>query len=107
MNEKFLKKNRLLKSNLFHRVQKKCNKKHSKYFSLLYTQGNTRIGLTVSTKVGNSPQRNYIKRCVREFFRKNKALFVDKDVVLIANPSIVSLACSEIHREILKAIEKK
>jgi ribonuclease P protein component len=32
----------------------------------------TRIGLSVSKKVGTAPTRNYWKRCIREAFRRNR-----------------------------------
>ncbi len=36
------------------------------------TQSCTRLGLSVSKRVGNSPQRNHWKRLIREAFRKQK-----------------------------------
>lgn len=48
-------------------------------------RGFTRLGITVSKKVGNSVTRNKIKRLVREFFRLHKALFPRScDVVIVA-----------------------
>jgi ribonuclease P protein component len=32
----------------------------------------TRIGLSISKRVGTAPTRNYWKRCIREAFRKNR-----------------------------------
>jgi ribonuclease P protein component len=47
----------------------------------------TRVGLTVSTKVGNAVVRNRVRRTLRELCRKNKAaLPAGVDVVLIAKP---------------------
>lgn len=34
----------------------------------------SRIGLSVSKKVGNSPTRNYWKRCIREAFRRQRTV---------------------------------
>jgi ribonuclease P protein component len=47
----------------------------------------TRVGLTVSTKVGNAVVRNKVRRRLREIFRKGKdALPKGIDVVVIAKP---------------------
>lgn len=52
------------------------------------TQECTRLGLTVSTKVGPAVVRNRIRRVLRELFRKRKEQWpLGLDVVLIAKPS--------------------
>lgn len=46
-----------------------------------------RLGVTVSTKVGESVVRSKVKRWIREAFRRNRALLPPQlDVVLIARP---------------------
>jgi ribonuclease P protein component len=48
-------------------------------------EGTTRLGLTVSTKVGNAVVRNRIRRRLRELFRtRRQRLPKGLDVVLIA-----------------------
>jgi ribonuclease P protein component len=50
--------------------------------------GHTRIGLTVSNKVGNSVVRNRIRRRLRELYRKRQQLMPKGlDVVVIARNS--------------------
>lgn len=106
-NYSFPKDNRIRKSKDFKKIQSKSKRKNSKYFTLLYSPGRTRLGLTISTKVGNSPERNYIKRCVREFFRRNKHLFNNLDVIVIGKPGMETLSYNEIVEELIKTIQKK
>jgi ribonuclease P protein component len=48
----------------------------------------TRLGLTVSSKVGNAVERARIRRCLRELFRKRRGTLPHGlDVVLIARQS--------------------
>lgn len=50
--------------------------------------GQTRIGLTVSNKVGNSVVRNRIRRCLRELYRTRRpSLPKGIDLVVIARTS--------------------
>jgi ribonuclease P protein component len=50
--------------------------------------GPTRVGLTVSSKVGNAVTRVRIRRVLREVFRKRRAeLPAGLDLVLVARPS--------------------
>jgi ribonuclease P protein component len=44
----------------------------------------TRLGITVSKRIGNSVKRNRVKRLIREFFRLNKALFPQAHDIVIA-----------------------
>lgn len=54
--------------------------------------GTTRIGITVSRKVGNAVVRNRIKRRVREWYRWNRDdLGRGLDIVVIARPAAVEL----------------
>ena len=53
----------------------------------------SRLGITVSGKVGNSVVRNRIKRQVREFFRRRRAeLRPGTDILVIARKSAAGLA---------------
>jgi ribonuclease P protein component len=65
------------------------------------TQGDKRLGITVTKKTGNAVKRNRIKRLVREFFRLNKSLFPEKhDVIVMAKRNVPPLtfkqACHEL-----------
>ncbi len=70
---------RLLLRRDFLLVQSKGRRLHGECFVLLvFDRGDgkpSRIGVTVSRKVGNSVVRHRVKRWVRETFRRNKAVF--------------------------------
>ncbi|BCR02941.1 ribonuclease P protein component [Desulfuromonas versatilis] len=56
----------------FNRAWAKGQKRHTAHFIVLILEksdGPTRLGLTVSRKVGGAVSRNRVKRIVREFFR--------------------------------------
>ncbi|MBI5235490.1 MAG: ribonuclease P protein component [Deltaproteobacteria bacterium] len=66
---------RLKKSDQFALVRKRGKRfasKHLTVYILANDVGKTRLGLAVSSAVGNSVERNRIKRLTREFFRLNK-----------------------------------
>jgi ribonuclease P protein component len=63
-----------------------------------------RLGITVSSKVGNSVVRNRIKRRVREFFRRRAALRPSVDILVIARKSAASLAGKSIQGELEKIL---
>ncbi|HEU4384898.1 MAG TPA: ribonuclease P protein component [Anaeromyxobacteraceae bacterium] len=48
--------------------------------------GRARLGLTVSSKIGNAVKRNRIKRWVREAFRSVAAGLPAVDLVVVARP---------------------
>jgi ribonuclease P protein component len=74
-DETFPKRERLLVRSDFLRVQRRGHKLNTARFLLFVTrtQGPTRIGITVSKKVGGAVERNYIKRLVREAYRRTKS----------------------------------
>ena len=60
---------------------------HTPHFLLLWKErepAGTRVGFTVSKKVGNAVIRNSIKRRLREFYRQNKSLFIQADINIVA-----------------------
>jgi ribonuclease P protein component len=71
----FTKADRILKRPDFLRLSRKEKKISNKNFVATYCPGqfeNTRLGITVSKKVGNAAARNRIKRFSREYFRLNR-----------------------------------
>lgn len=55
--------------------------------------GEARLGITVTRKVGGAVRRNRIKRLVREWFRRRKAVLGACDVVVIAKRDIPEQLC--------------
>ncbi len=61
----------------------------------------SRLGITVSKKTGCSVQRNYIKRCLREYFRLHKEqLPAACDIVITAKPGAAHLKYADMASEI-------
>ena len=86
--ETFSKSARLRKRSEFLRLSRIGKKVHSPNFVVIYEsneRGESRLGITVSGKVGNAVVRNQIKRLVREFFRRRRQeLLQDLDILVIA-----------------------
>lgn len=86
---------RLKKSWEFLRAYKKGKKCWDAYFVVyVYRTQLTqpRLGITASKKVGNSVQRNRVKRLIREAFRKLKfELLPQCDIVVVGRPAACSL----------------
>jgi ribonuclease P protein component len=64
----------------------------------------SRLGITTSRKVGIAPERNRIRRLVREFFRRRGQVAPPCDVVVIALPGAAGLTYHEVADEILQAL---
>jgi ribonuclease P protein component len=63
--------------------------------------GPARLGVTVSRRVGGSVVRSRVKRRIREWFRRDRALLpASRDVVVIARPSAAMLSQVEADREL-------
>ena len=83
----FAKSERLLKSEDFTRVRKDGKRLHTRSFTVFIlpnVPGKRRLGLSVSSRVADSPGRNKIKRLLREFFRLNKDAFPDSSDILVS-----------------------
>ncbi|MEM7137247.1 MAG: ribonuclease P protein component [Myxococcota bacterium] len=101
---------RLRKRFEFRQAQLRGRRVHTPHF-LIVVQPNsaqkTRLGITVTKKVGNAVERNRIKRVVREVFRRNRALFPAKhDIVFIAKRGAEAIGYEALLTEVRHASGK-
>jgi ribonuclease P protein component len=71
----FKREERILKKKEFISLKLQGRSYYTKNFVVIIREnreGITRLGITVSKRIGNSAKRNRIKRLIREFFRLNK-----------------------------------
>src|ERR671931_761395 len=106
--ESFPKTARLRKRPEFLRLSRTGKKVHSANFVVISKAndvGETRLGVTVSGKVGNAVVRNRIKRLVREFFRRRRRqLPQGLDVLIIAKKTATDVSFSRIGNELEKSL---
>jgi len=82
-------------------------RRHTRHFVVLTApdDAGTRLGITVSRKVGDAVVRNAVKRRVREAFRRHPdRLLPGHDVVVIAKPGAGELSYAEIASELAAAV---
>jgi len=75
LNNRFTKSDRLLSRSQFVHLANQAKKVRSHLFIAFFEpspHASSRIGITVSRKVGNAVTRNRLKRLAREYFRQNR-----------------------------------
>ena len=94
----------LRKRQQFLNVFKTGIRKESRHFTCTLVENGLpwrRLGLTVGKRTGNAVARNRIKRLLREYFRRNKALFPDStDIVISARTGAAGLNYTALNQEL-------
>ncbi len=101
---------RLRRRREFLAVQREGRRRHTEHFVVLQRRAAgtamARLGVTVSSRVGNAVARNRVKRLVREVFRRRRAtLRLRVDVVVIAKTGAERLAYAQVAKELEPALE--
>jgi len=102
-DERFTKRDRLRKRRQFLVVQRGGRKVHLRDLLVFVkpNAGRTRVGVTVSKKVGDAVQRNRVKRLIREVYRRNKARIPSGlDVVFVAKVSARGVGYHDLGRQL-------
>ncbi|MFQ6041840.1 MAG: ribonuclease P protein component [Candidatus Poribacteria bacterium] len=94
----------------FERVYKNGRRYWNKTF-VIYVLPNginvTRLGLTVSKKVGKSVKRNRVKRLIRESFRLSREqIMPGYDIVVVAQPRAYGLKCQQAQSELFSLFRR-
>lgn len=101
---------RVLRSSDFERIYKEGKRVACPAYALFTLPnglGRSRLGLTVTRKFGNSPERNRHKRIVREIFRKNRPAFGDmRDYVVNIRSGAIRLSYQELEKDLLRTISR-
>jgi ribonuclease P protein component len=96
----FSKADRILKRPEFIQLSRNGKKIQNRHFILIYLPGHqyqSRLGITVSKRVGNAVKRNRIKRLTREFFRHNRHRQKGTwDINIIAKKQAANLSSAQI-----------
>jgi len=95
----FTKADRLLKRAEFLHLAQIGQTAHNSHFVAVFAPGtchHTRMGITVSKKVGNSVTRSRIKRLIREYFRHNRHRIAGSwDINIIAKRRAADLSSAD------------
>ena len=95
---------RIRRSSDYKRIWQEGQRYQTAHFVVIVSPGRgySRLGLTVSRKVGNAVCRNQLKRWLRELFKKRYKLFDQAaDISIIAKRRAGSLSHLQVDREIL------
>ena len=100
----FTKADRILKRHEFVRLAKSGRRIQNEYFIAVFfpsRHGRSRLGVTVTKKVGCAVKRNRIKRLVREFFRLNRQFLSGVwDINIIAKNQIADITSEKAYRSL-------
>jgi ribonuclease P protein component len=100
----FTKADRILKRHEFIALAKTGRRIQNEYFIAVFSpgrHGRSRLGITVTKKVGGAVKRNKIKRLVREFFRLNRQFLSGVwDINIIAKNQNTDITSEKAYRSL-------
>ena len=108
MDFSFRKEDRILRKNDFLKLYRLGNKKEGLFFFMYYKENKfgSRLGLSVSRKVGSAVVRSRFKRVYRESFRLTKHSFSSPlDIVINVKPSAKEQSNNSIRDDFFKQIK--
>jgi len=102
---------RILNRNDFVNLNRLGKRQQTAHFTIIFMKndlGITRLGITVSRKVGNAVRRNKLKRRIREFYRLHKSYFPRGfDIVIAAKRGAVDMGFFKIKEELGESLSHK
>lgn len=102
--ERFPTSARLTRRSEFLALSREGRRVHTSHFVVLSKnndKGQSRLGVTVSARVGKAVVRNRIKRLLREFFRRHRyEIPAQRDFVVIARKGAEKLSLSAVEGEL-------
>lgn len=106
-----MQKDLLIKKNEdFKSVYRQRKSKADKFFIVYCAENNkdiSRIGISVSKKVGNSVVRHRIKRLIKECYRLNlKNIKIGYDIVVVARKDANNIDFNQVYKSFFRLIEK-
>jgi len=94
----------------FRNVYRKSHSFATKYLVLYLKKNNTnqtRIGFSISKKIGKATKRNYLKRQLREIIRHNLDNIQNGfDLIFVARQKIIELEYHELEKNIIYLLKK-
>ena len=110
MRFSFKKEDRILKRSEFLELARSGRKLQNDCFIAIFKPGqfdSSRLGVTVTRKVGKAAQRNQIKRLVREYFRLNRQHLIQNwDINIIAKKKAADLSSEKVNSFLQDLFEK-
>ncbi len=108
-SQRFPRRYRLRKRPEFLALQREGRRRQTAHFVVITRRKPhppSRLGVTTSKKVGCAPERNRVRRLVREFFRRyHMTMERPHDVLVIARQGAPELCYSDVDRELCQALQ--
>jgi ribonuclease P protein component len=99
---------RLRKRREFLAVQRKGRRQTVPHFVVITRRKKelpARLGITTSRRIGTAPERNRVRRLVREFFRRQVRATSPTETVVIARPGAARLSYREVVEELSEVMQ--